>query len=320
MIRRGIASSVAITCGVLVSACSNAESGGTAPGGSSVGGASAAGSSTGGNATGGSSVGGASAAGSSTGGTATGGTATGGNGGATSGGGSGGNAGTAGAAGATPSTGCGVTTPPASGRFTISVDDTMRDYILALPDDYDPNRPYRLIFGWHPRGGSAESVATGFGGGYYGLQSRANGSAIFVAPEGIDAGWANTGGRDIAFLRAMLERFRSELCIDESPHFFHRFQLRRDDVVRDRMRDGRHLSRDRTHVRSALQWLRRRRSADRSLGFPRRRGYGGPARRRRERARRFHRAQQLWNRDDPGRAEPVCELSRLRRRLSGRLV
>lgn len=128
-------------------------------------------------------------------------------------------AGGAGAGGAAPSSGCGSTMPPASGRFTIDVDGAVREYILAVPDGYDSNQPHRLIFGWHPRGGSADSVATGFGGGYYGLESRANGTAIFVAPEGIDAGWANTGGRDIALLRAMLDRFTSELCIDESRIF-----------------------------------------------------------------------------------------------------
>jgi poly(3-hydroxybutyrate) depolymerase len=108
---------------------------------------------------------------------------------------------------------------PESGRFSIDVNGAMREYILAVPDDYDSSRPYRLIFTWHPLGGSAEQVATGFGGGYYGLESRAQGSAIFVSPEGIDEGWANTGGRDIAFLRAMLERFRAELCIDETRIF-----------------------------------------------------------------------------------------------------
>jgi poly(3-hydroxybutyrate) depolymerase len=91
---------------------------------------------------------------------------------------------------------------------------------LTLPDDYDPGNAYPVIFGWHPLGGSAEGIAGGgFIGGYYGLENLANGSAIFVAPDGIDDGWANTGGRDIAFLEAMLDRFRSELCIDEGRIF-----------------------------------------------------------------------------------------------------
>jgi polyhydroxybutyrate depolymerase len=118
-----------------------------------------------------------------------------------------------------PSSGCGSTASVASGRFTIDIASTPRDYILELPDDYDSTHPYRLIFGWHPRGGSAEQVANGFGGGFYGLERLAEGSAIFVSPEGIDQGWANTGGRDIAFLDAMLNRLEGELCIDQSRIF-----------------------------------------------------------------------------------------------------
>ncbi|HTV21465.1 MAG TPA: prolyl oligopeptidase family serine peptidase [Polyangiaceae bacterium] len=118
-----------------------------------------------------------------------------------------------------PSAGCGSTAAVASGRFTLDVANVARDYILELPEDYDASRPYRLVFGWHPRGGSAEQVANGFGGGFYGLERLAQGTAIFVSPEGVDEGWANTGGRDIAFLDAMLDRLRGELCIDESRIF-----------------------------------------------------------------------------------------------------
>jgi poly(3-hydroxybutyrate) depolymerase len=119
-----------------------------------------------------------------------------------------------------PGTGCGAT-PLESGRASIDVDGTMREYILKVPDGYDATKPYKLIFGWHWRGGVANDVATGsiIGGPYYGLESRAAGSAIFVAPEGIDMGWANTGGRDIAFLHAMLDLFNSKLCIDQARIF-----------------------------------------------------------------------------------------------------
>jgi poly(3-hydroxybutyrate) depolymerase len=114
-----------------------------------------------------------------------------------------------------PSAGCGSTAAVASGRFTIDVAGTPREYILELPADYDASRPYRLIFAWHWRGGTAAQVADGF----YGLQQRAEGSAIFVSAEGIDAGWANPNGRDIAFLDQMLGRFQGELCVDESRIF-----------------------------------------------------------------------------------------------------
>jgi polyhydroxybutyrate depolymerase len=118
------------------------------------------------------------------------------------------------------SAGCGAAaSAAASGRFSIDAGGLTREYILALPDDYDASRAYPLIFTWHPGGGTAQGVVTGFGGGYYGLQGLADGSAIFVSPEGIDNGWENTGGRDLAFARAMLDRFEAELCIDESRIF-----------------------------------------------------------------------------------------------------
>ena len=133
----------------------------------------------------------------------------------------GGNSGSGGAEGASKSAGCGVSDYPMSGTATIDVSGTSREYILKLPANYDPNTPYRLIFGWHWRGGTASNVASGAigGGTYYGLEKQANGTAIFVAPNGIDNGWANTGGRDIAFLRAMLAFFNSKLCIEQKRIF-----------------------------------------------------------------------------------------------------
>ena len=104
---------------------------------------------------------------------------------------------------------------------SIDVSGTAREYILALPSGYDANHPYRLIFGFHWSGGVANDVASGqiIGGPYYGLQSRSAGSAIFVAPEGLNKGWANSGGGDIAFVKAMLAYFEANLCIDQSRIF-----------------------------------------------------------------------------------------------------
>lgn len=122
-----------------------------------------------------------------------------------------------------PSTGCGQD-PPASGNQTIDVDGLMREYILYVPENYDPDKPYRLIFGWHPWGGSAQQVAGNGASGYYGLQGASGGEAILVSPEGLDfggngLGWGNENGQDIAFLRAMIERFDSELCFDHNRMF-----------------------------------------------------------------------------------------------------
>ena len=120
-----------------------------------------------------------------------------------------------------PSAGCNKPAGLMNGRATIDVAGKTREYVLALPTDYDQSHPYRLIFGWHPWGGSAQQVADG---GYYGLKTQAKGSAIFVAGDGLDfqgngKGWANENGQDIALLDALLARFRSQLCIDENRIF-----------------------------------------------------------------------------------------------------
>lgn len=124
----------------------------------------------------------------------------------------------------TESAGCGAATTPQSGRFEIDVDGETREYILAVPEGYDSSKPYRIVFGWHPWGGSAQQVAGNGAGGYYGLQGESNGEAILVAPEGQDfggngLGWGNEGGKDLAFFDAMLERFSNELCVDRTRVF-----------------------------------------------------------------------------------------------------
>ena len=178
---------------------------------------------TGGSETGGTSGGTAGTTGSAGAMAGTGGGANGGRGGGTGArGGTGGAAGTTGTGGGVgPSTGCGTSTSLQSGRASIDVSGTTREYILALPSGYDANHPYRLIFGFHWSGGVANDVASGqiIGGPYYGLQSRSAGSAIFVAPEGLNKGWANSGGGDIAFVKAMLAYFEANLCIDQSRIF-----------------------------------------------------------------------------------------------------
>jgi polyhydroxybutyrate depolymerase len=129
--------------------------------------------------------------------------------------------GTGGSGAAAQSGGCGKAAALMSGKASIDVGGVMREYILAVPANYDQNKAYKLIFGWHPWGGSAQQVASGR---YYSLESEAKGEAIFVAAEGLEfggngLGWGNTDGQDLDFLSAMLERFRAGLCIDENRIF-----------------------------------------------------------------------------------------------------
>lgn len=136
-------------------------------------------------------------------------------------------AGQGGGGGAAASAGCAKQQWPASKRYTIQSGGKARDYVLDVPDDYDSKKPYRLVFGWHWRGGNADNVVKGSGnasrGPYYGLKALASKSAIFVAPEGLVddgvTGWANPNGRDITFLSDLLTQLKGELCIDQDRIF-----------------------------------------------------------------------------------------------------
>ena len=52
------------------------------------------------------------------------------------------------------------------------------------------------------------------GSPYYGFWNLANNSTVFVAPEGLNGGWANTGGEDVTFTDAILQQVEGNLCID----------------------------------------------------------------------------------------------------------
>lgn len=112
--------------------------------------------------------------------------------------------------------GCGKAPTLTSGTRTISSGNQNRTYILRVPDGYDRNRPYKLIFAFHWLNGTAGNVASG---GYYGLQSRSGNSAILVAPQGIDNGWANTGGRDLTLVDNLTALIEGDLCVDTSQVF-----------------------------------------------------------------------------------------------------
>ncbi len=116
-----------------------------------------------------------------------------------------------------PSDGCGADSP-LSGNFTIDVQGTTREYTVKAPDNYDSNTPYRLIFAWHGLGGTASMTARN----WYGLEARANNSAILIAGQaqagtgqGGFASWAiHPDESDMHYTRAMLEWAEVNYCID----------------------------------------------------------------------------------------------------------
>jgi poly(3-hydroxybutyrate) depolymerase len=123
------------------------------------------------------------------------------------------------------SAGCGKDPSITSKTYTVAVNGKQREYIMKLPDGYDKDHPYRLVFTWHQLGGSATKIVNGEDpnrGGvipYYGLPPLANNSAIFVVPNGLNAGWANQGGEDLAFFDSMVEAIEADLCVDTNLRF-----------------------------------------------------------------------------------------------------
>ena len=136
-----------------------------------------------------------------------------------------------GAGGVKPSAGCGkAATFSGEKRFSITAGSAgNREYIIRLPDDYDPNTPYKLWFSIHCLNGTATGVANQSGYEYYGIWKFANpkngkGTTIFCSPQGISNAWGQ-GTKDLEFFRAMIAKFENELCIDESRIFAEGFSM-----------------------------------------------------------------------------------------------
>jgi poly(3-hydroxybutyrate) depolymerase len=110
--------------------------------------------------------------------------------------------------------GCGKAATLTSGSRTMTVNGKNRRWILRLPNNYDNKKPYRLIFGVHWRDADYQAVDGG-SAPYYGLRALANNTAIFVAPDGLNKGWANSGGEDVTFFDNLIKTLSDDLCINE---------------------------------------------------------------------------------------------------------
>jgi hypothetical protein len=116
------------------------------------------------------------------------------------------------------SSGCGKTPTLTSGPKTLG----SRKYIIRLPDNYDKNKPYKLVFGMHWMGGTMEDVDTGRTvttnvWSYYGLKQLDTAKeVIFVAPNANGSIWSKS---DETFVDDMVNLFKQDLCIDQSRIF-----------------------------------------------------------------------------------------------------
>ncbi|GAA4721122.1 cellulose binding domain-containing protein [Phytohabitans rumicis] len=119
--------------------------------------------------------------------------------------------------------GCGRAPALQSGTHTIQSNGKSRSFILRLPANYNNSNPYRLIFAFHWRGGTANEVDSGGTSGrpwsYYGQLEQSNNTAVLVAPQGLGNGWGNSGGEDVTFVDDMIRRLDADLCIDTTQRF-----------------------------------------------------------------------------------------------------
>lgn len=124
------------------------------------------------------------------------------------------------AAAAVSSKGCGSAASFANGKYTLTSDGLSREFLVSMPSNYNPQKAYPLIVGLHWRGGQATDVYNGKSWAsqkpFYGLKELYGDNAIFVAPNGLDSGWANPNNRDVHFVQAMVGQLKNGLCLDGS--------------------------------------------------------------------------------------------------------
>lgn len=116
-----------------------------------------------------------------------------------------------------PTRGCGKDlTLQKSGNFNWNWSKGTRNIKINIPDNYDKNKPYRLVFGMHCMGGWAGGVQSE---GYYGMKPLdTENSTIFVAPEG-NGNQAPWGQDDYTLFDELLSMLEGNLCIDSSRVF-----------------------------------------------------------------------------------------------------
>lgn len=121
-----------------------------------------------------------------------------------------------------PSAGCGKELGEfKSGIYTMTSAGLSRQYTIEIPDDYDKNKPCRLIFAMHMMGGHMDTMVHNRFYGLKTLAERDHVPVIFVAPEGYTdrSPWRMRDDRDHVFFGDMLALFKDKLSVDTSRVF-----------------------------------------------------------------------------------------------------
>lgn len=134
-----------------------------------------------------------------------------------SGSGAGGSSAGSGGGGATQTAGCGKANAfPNDMPINITFNNAQRRYYLRVPNDYDSDHPYRLVFAYAESGASAMSVASR---NYFTMATLDTGkTTIFVAPDAAN-GMGSWSKSDLELTDAILAQLQAALCIDKTRIF-----------------------------------------------------------------------------------------------------
>ena len=130
-----------------------------------------------------------------------------------------------GSPGAMKSQGCDKPRTLMDGNQMINTGGQNRQWYVKAPKAYDQTHPYRVIFMYHWNYGSINAIVNppdadmNTDRPFYGIEDLSGDTTIFVVPQGLDNGWANTNGRDSMFTDDMLKAVNAGLCIDTTRVF-----------------------------------------------------------------------------------------------------
>lgn len=115
------------------------------------------------------------------------------------------------------STGCGKSHSAGTIEATLDVDGKTRVYKIIVPENYDPDLTYPLVFGFH--GSAFSNTPDTMISLTSSMKSEANEQAIFVYPDerinGTPEHWLeDEEGRDVAFFDALLTELKNNYCVN----------------------------------------------------------------------------------------------------------
>lgn len=117
---------------------------------------------------------------------------------------------------ANPTSGCGIDPGIDTGEWverSVSAGGTTRVYFVWLPEGYDPDRAYPVVYQFHGCSDNRESNNVP-------VQNESGGDAIHVRGRAIDRCWDTApDGADVAFFDALVPEIERNFCVDTTRRF-----------------------------------------------------------------------------------------------------